>query len=113
MGLIFILLIALDVRKLLLSEPREYFGVSLCNSVLWCCEYIFHRGHSSTYKMKKVILFSRSRSEIIRVSKGQVTQFIYSIQINNRRMVNSIAIMGLCQSYEYKHVTDCEVLHRL
>ena len=30
----------MDVGELLLSEPRKYLGVSLCNFVHWCCEYI-------------------------------------------------------------------------
>ena len=33
-------LLPVDVGELLLSEPRKYAGVSLCNSVHWCCEYI-------------------------------------------------------------------------
>ena len=32
-------LVLVDVGELLLSEPRKYLGVSLCNSVHWCWEY--------------------------------------------------------------------------
>ena len=33
-------LLFVDVGELLLSEPCKYLGVSLCNFVHWCCEYI-------------------------------------------------------------------------
>ena len=31
---------SVDVEELLLSEPHKYIGVSLCNFVHWCWEYI-------------------------------------------------------------------------
>ena len=33
-------LVPVDVENLLLSEPRKYLGVFLCNFVHWCYEYI-------------------------------------------------------------------------
>ena len=43
-------LLLVDVGELLLSEPRKYLGVSLCNFIHWCYEYI-----SSVFGAQQVV----------------------------------------------------------